>query len=138
MEKIQSEIKKLETENKKMRTANKRMQKTINEKTKAINENGILIDKNNKKIERLVRLIEKKKGRWENGFFRWSKRAVWKFKKIKRRVKRWCDWKYPELRKDEIKYLTQLLGMELEILFPSKFAADDSRNNIYWNFFKSM
>ena len=111
MEKIQSEIKKLETENKKMRTANKRMQKTINEKTKAINENG---------------------------FFRWSKRAVWKFKKIKRRVKRWCDWKYPELRKDEIKYLTQLLGMELEILFPSKFAADDSRNNIYWNFFKSM
>lgn len=39
--------------------------------------------------------------------------------------------KYPELRKDEIKYLTQLLGMELEILFPSKFAADDSRNNIY-------
>lgn len=46
--------------------------------------------------------------------------------------------KYPELRKDEIKYLTQLLGMELEILFSSKFAADDSRNNIYWNFFKSM
>ena len=39
--------------------------------------------------------------------------------------------KYPELRKDEIKYLTQLLGMELEILFSSKFAADDSRNNIY-------
>lgn len=39
--------------------------------------------------------------------------------------------KYPELRKDEIKYLTQLLGMELEILFSSKFATDDSRNNIY-------
>ena len=39
--------------------------------------------------------------------------------------------KYPELRKDELKYLTQLLGMELEILFSSKFATDDSRNNIY-------
>lgn len=46
--------------------------------------------------------------------------------------------KYPELREDEIEYLTQLLGMELEILFSSKFATDDSRNNIYWNFFKSM
>lgn len=27
--------------------------------------------------------------------------------------------KYPELRKDEIEYLTQLLGMELKILFSS-------------------
>ena len=60
--------------------------------------------------------------REEMNFLKESVERFENLKKLSGELREVVIEKYPELRKDEIEYLTQLLGMELKILFSaSKF-----------------
>ena len=62
--------------------------------------------------------------REEMNFFKESVELFENLKKLSGELREVVIEKYPELRKDEIEYLTQLLGMELKILFSaSKFVS---------------
>lgn len=62
--------------------------------------------------------------REEMNFFKESVERFENLKKLSGELREVVIEKYPELRKDEIEYLTQLLGMELKILFSaSKFVS---------------
>ena len=55
--------------------------------------------------------------REEMNFLKESVERFENLKKLSGELREVVIEKYPELRKDEIEYLTQLLGMELKILF---------------------
>lgn len=60
----------------------------------------------------------------EMNFLKESVERFENLKKLSGELREVVIKKYPELRKDEIEYLTQLLGMELKILFSaSKFVS---------------
>jgi hypothetical protein len=62
--------------------------------------------------------------REEMNFLKESVERFENLKKLSGELREVVIEKYPELRKDEIEYLTQLLGMELKILFSaSKFVS---------------